>query len=465
MQHASNSAGVAAPDARSASSSRPKVNKMHRLPYQHELHSGPEIEQAHSEEIKIKLFDMVLCFSRALDLLHPAIADHHLRVAYIACCLAEEMGFTPPEIQNALIAGALHDAGAVSSSARLRLLDYALGNYRLDDTRISEDEDIHQHGLEGFELMQDFPPFAQAASAIRFHHVEWGFGRGSEFAGEPVPLMASILYLADRVAVMPVAERNILEQAAEIRGTVGAGSGKLFMPEIVAAFQEASARESFWLDVACQHKEKIICNRFGGHEIELNLEALHELAKMFSKIIDYHSPFTATHSSGVAAVAEGLGQRLGFSFAECRLLRVAGYLHDIGKLAVSPDILDKPGKLTDEEMFAVKQHPYFTFQILSMVPGLETVNTWASLHHERLDRQGYPFRSRELPLGSRIIAVADIFAAITEDRPYRKGMDRMRAIAVLDQMVLDQAIDREIVAVLRNDYDEFHSIRSLSQES
>lgn len=268
-------------------------------------------------------------------------------------------------------------------------------------------------------LTRDFPPFAQAASAIRFHHVDWDFGRGSEFAGEPMPIAASILRLADSVAVMAVTERNILEQAHETRETVAAGSGRLFMPEIVAAFQEVSAQESFWLDVACQHKEAIIRDRFGEHEIELNLEALHELAKMFGKIIDYRSPYTATHSSGVAAIAEMLGQRLGFFSTESKLLRVAGYLHDIGKLAVPPEILDKPEKLTIEEMFIVKQHPYFTFRILSMVPGLETVNTWASLHHERLDRQGYPFRSRGIPLGSRIIAVADLFTAITEDRPYR----------------------------------------------
>lgn len=414
-----------------------------------------------SEEIKIKLFDMVLCFSRALDLLHPAIADHHLRVAYIACCIAEELGFTSAEIQNVLIAGALHDAGAVSSAVRLRILDYALNSYRLDDVEFPED--IHKHGFEGFELMQKFPPFAQAASAIRFHHVEWDFGRGSEFAGEPVPLVASILYLADRVAIMPVTERNILEQAAEIRGAVAGDTGKWFMPEVVAAFHEVSAPESFWLDMVCQHKETIISDRFGEHEIDLNLDSLHELAKVFGKIVDYRSPFTATHSSGVAAVAEALGQRLGFSSTDNRLLKIAGYLHDIGKLAVPPEILDKPEKLTKEEMFVVKQHPYDTFRILSMVPGLKTVNTWASLHHERLDRQGYPFRAHEIPLGSRIVAVADIFTAITEDRPYRMGMDRTRSIEVLNQMVIDKAIDGDIVAVLLNDYDEFHRIRSLSQ--
>lgn len=182
---------------------------------------------AHRSDLKIKLFDMVLCFSRALDLLHPEIADHHLRVAYIACCVAEQMGLASAEIQNVLIAGALHDAGAASSTTRLRLLDYALGNYRLDEAKIPED--IHEHAFKGSELVKDFLPFSQAASAIRFHHVEWNFGRGGEFDGVPVPLTASILYLADRVAVMPMKSGNILEQAAEIRGAVAADTGRRFI--------------------------------------------------------------------------------------------------------------------------------------------------------------------------------------------------------------------------------------------
>lgn len=416
-----------------------------------------------SAEFEIKRLDMVLCFSRALDLLHPAIADHHLRTAYIAGCIAEELGLAQAEIQNALIAGALHDAGAVSSSVCARTLDYALGGSQLNERECQED--IHKHGFEGFVLLRDFSPFAEAASAIRFHHVDWNFGQGSEFAGEPVPLTASILRLADHVAVMTVTNRNILEQAAEICEAVTADSGRLYMPEIIAAFLEASVRESFWFATASQNKEAIIKGRFGKHAIDFDLNALHQSARILGRIIDYHSPFTATHSSGVAAVSEMLGQRLGFSSADSGLLKVAGYLHDIGKLAVPPGILDKPGKLSKEEMFVVKQHPYDTFRILSMVSGLETVNMWASLHHERLDRQGYPFRPREIQLGSRIMSVADIFTAITEDRPYRKGMDRARSIAVLDQMVLDKAIDGDVVAILRNDYDEFYRIRSLSQES
>lgn len=416
-----------------------------------------------SEDIDVKLFSMVLCFSRAIDFLHPKISEHHLRVAYVASCLADELGLGQVQIQDALIAGALHDVAAVSSAMHFDLFDDALTRDHTSGRQIVDN--LHHHGWEGYLMLRDFPPFAEAASAIRFHHVNWDYGYGREFEGERVPLTSHILRLADYIAVLPDDDRNVLEQVADIRKAVAAATGRWFMPTVVAAFDEISERESFWLDITSRHKEEIISRRFGDSKVSLDMDGLYQLARIFGKIIDYRSPFTGTHSSGVAATSEELAQRLGMSPIERRLIGVAGNLHDIGKLAVPTEVLDKPGKLTPQEMFIIRQHPYYTDRILSTVPGLETVNIWASLHHERLDGKGYPFRSRELPLGSRIIAVADIFTAITENRPYRRGMDRTQCLEVLSQLVAEGAIDGDVVAVLRNDFDQIHRIRRRSQQT
>lgn len=416
-----------------------------------------------SEDIDVKLFSMVLCFSRAIDFLHPKISEHHLRVAYVASCLADELGLGQVQIQDALIAGALHDVAAVSSAMHFDLFDDALTRDHTSGRQIVDN--LHHHGWEGYLMLRDFPPFAEAASAIRFHHVNWDYGYGREFEGERVPLTSHILRLADYIAVLPDDDRNVLEQVADIRKAVAAATGRWFMPTVVAAFDEISERESFWLDITSRHKEEIISRRFGDSKVSLDMDGLYQLARIFGKIIDYRSPFTGTHSSGVAATSEELAQRLGMSPIERRLIGVAGNLHDIGKLAVPTEILDKPSKLTPQEMFIIRQHPYYTDRILSTVPGLETVNIWASLHHERLDGKGYPFRSRELPLGSRIIAVADIFTAITENRPYRRGMDRTQCLEVLSQLVAEGAIDGDVVAVLRNDFDQIHHIRRRSQQT
>ena len=416
-----------------------------------------------SETVDVRLFDMVLCLSRAIDFLHPRISEHHLRVAYTAACLAEELGLAAGPIQDVLIAGALHDVAAVTSPIRHDLFEKALADRHSGNAH--RHDDLHRHGFDAYRMLRDFSPFALAASAIRFHHVDWNFGEGNTFRGEPVPLASHILRLADVVAVTPSDGVSILEQVGALRKRIDAGTGRLFHPDIVAAFGAIAEKESFWFDLTNRHKEDIIRRRFGVAQVRLDLDGLYSLSGIFGRIIDCRSPFTATHSSGVAATSEALAVRLGISASQTRLIGVAGYLHDIGKLAVPSAILDKPGKLTAEEMLVIKQHPYHTYQILAMVPGLETVNTWASLHHERLDAKGYPFRARTIPLGSRIIAVADIFTALTEDRPYRNGMERTQCLSVLDNLVAEGAIDGAIVAVLHHDFDEIHYIRSRSQQA
>lgn len=404
-------------------------------------------------EFNIRFFDVVLSVSRSLDLLSPALSDHHLRVAYIAASMAEVLGLEAQEKCDIAVAGALHDVGAVSLTTRLSLLRCCLTNHEFDTGRPGDD--IHRHALDGYKLLRDFVPFANAAHAIRFHHVDWNHGRGNEFAGEPVSPASHILRLADHVAILPESSGHILRQAPVIRRFVADHAGRLFKEDLVKAFEHASSRESFWLDLVSPHKEEIIRPYFGEHDVRLTSDELYELTRLFGRIIDYRSPFTATHSANVAAVAELLADMAGLPAHQKRVLGLAGFLHDLGKLAVPSEILDKPARLTLEEELVVRQHPYFTHRILSMVPGLDTVATYGALHHERLDGGGYPFRSRGIPFGSRIVAVADVFSAVTEDRPYRCGMSWEQSLAVLDQQVGNGGLDGDIVALVRKHADKF----------
>lgn len=411
----------------------------------------------------VGLFDIVLSVSRALDLVSPEISDHHHRVAYVGARIAEAAGLRPEEKRDVIVAGALHDAGAISLVARLSLLDYSLANYRKPAPHSLLDN-IHQHGFDGFALLQGFAPFAEAANAVRFHHVEWNHGRGTQFGDDIVPFASHILYLADRVAVLPNGQDHILKQASRIRAQVVEGSGTLYMPELVEAFLEVSDNEAFWLDLASPHKEEIIRRCFGADDMMLDIDALYELARLFSRIIDYRSPYTARHSGAVAAAAEILAELAGMGRVEQRLVGVSGFLHDLGKLAVPAEILDKPGPLNAEETLIVKQHPYHTQRILSAVPGLHEIIVQGALHHERLDGSGYPFRIHRLPLASRVVAVADVFTAVSEDRPYRKGMHWRQALAALDFGVDDGALDGELVALLKDSLDRFSGLVSAAAQ-
>jgi len=406
------------------------------------------------KEVKINLFDLIISLSTAVDLVSQAVTNHHKEVAYIASSIARELGLSREEESELIIAGALHDMGALSLKERLETLNF-------------EVEFPHQHAERGYRLIKVFEPLSKIAYLVRYHHVPWKGGEGSDFKGEPVSLGSHILHLADRVDVLIDKKREILGQAKGIVEKIEEFAEKMFMPELVRAFKSVAGREYFWLDAAGSSIDQILSSRISLSTIELNLDNLLSLSKLFSQIIDFRSHFTSTHSSGVAVSAEALARFVGFSEKECQEMKIAGYLHDLGKLAISREILEKPGKLTPEEFNLIRSHTYYTYRILEPIAGLEVINSWASFHHERLDGRGYPFhhQGENLSLGSRIMAVADVFTALTEDRPYRKGMEGERALEILQEMAESSALDSNIISLLKVHFKEINSSRMVSQKA
>ncbi len=141
---------------------------------------------------------------------------------------------------------------------------------------------------------------------------------------------------------------------------------------------------------------------------------------------------------------------------EVQLMKIAGNFHDLGKLAIPNSILEKPGKLTEEEFAIIKQHTYYTYTILNTIGGIDQISEWAAFHHEKLDGSGYPFHvsSEKLTTGARIMAVCDIFVAIAEDRPYRKGMSEEKIKQVLKSQAKNGLLDDTIVNLLLENYHE-----------
>lgn len=404
-------------------------------------------------EIKVNLFDFIISFSEAIDLISPLVSNHHFKVAYIAYMIGSELRLFPEALNELVLAGALHDIGAISLKERLDALQF-------------EVENPYHHAEMSYLLLRSYGPFAQIATMVRFHHVPWNGGKGLEFNGNEVPLGSHILHLADRVAVLTGNnQQEVLGKSKYIIKQIQDESGKLFMPELVEAFKELASKESFWLEAASPSIRSILRDKVMLPVVEVAMEGLTEIAKLFSHIIDFRNRFTATHSSGVAASAEYLARLCGFSGRECQMMRVAGYLHDLGKLAVPVEILEKNGQLSREEFEIIKSHPYFTYRILESFKNLEEIAIWASFHHEKLDGSGYPFhlKAYDLPLGSRIMSVADVFCAITEDRPYRKGMPKEQVVKVLDDMVKNLSLDPYIVEILKSNFDEVNEYRKKAQ--
>lgn len=404
------------------------------------------------QELNISQLDALISLSNAVDLISPVVANHHKRVAYIASSLAAELGRPVREQNDLVVAGALHDVGALSLSDRLEILNFDV-------------EPTNKHSEIGYRLLRSFELMSEIALLVRHHHLSWNGGVGSEVNGEAVPLGSHILHLADRVAVLVNQRQEILQQSAPISEKIQEQSGKRFMPEVVEAFRNLAGKEYFWLDTLSQSIDSDWHGVSSLARAELDLWGLLDLAKLYCKIIDLRSSFTATHSSGVAHGAEALARLFGFGEKRCQMMKIAGYLHDLGKLRVPVEIIEKPGRLTDGEFAVVRSHTYFTYRVLEKIKGLEDINQYASFHHERLNGTGYPFHigSDDLLLGSRIMAVADVFTAMTEDRPYREGLKEGEVKRALEKSVKDSMMDGNVVSVLIRNFDEIDSIRRSAQ--
>lgn len=404
------------------------------------------------KDLRINLWALLSSLAKTFDLMSPEVADHCTRVAYLSLRLGEELSFPPEELRDVSIAGALHDVGAFSLDERLDLLAF-------------EESSPTKHSLAGYLLLKDVPLFSRAASLVRFHHVPWKQGAGAQENGTPVPRGSHLLHLADRAAVLITSGPAILGQVAGICETVSKWKGDAFVPEHVDALLRIAGKDYVWLDIASHTTETALGRSLGDQTVEFDPEALLSLSRLICRIIDFKSKFTATHSSGVAATGEALARLAGFSPRKRKMFEIAAYLHDLGKLAIPSEILEKPGKLTEEEWQVMRTHVYYTYQILSQIKAFEEIASWGALHQERLDGSGYPFRytALDLPPGARIMAVADVFTAVTEDRPYRKGMSRDAAIRELRDMVSHGELDGSLVDLLVKHYDKINLLRAASQ--
>ena len=403
---------------------------------------------------ELSLLNIVLAISEAVDMVSPDLADHHSRVAYIVYRLAEALGLSDSEQKKLTIAGAMHDIGVLSLNETRGLTKFEI------ETR-------PEHGEVGYLYLKPFEPLAKVGELIRDHHVYWEDGAGEVFCGHTVPPGSHLIHLADRIAVLIDTQQEVLTQIDSIRERIAGQSGRMFVPRFVDAFLDIADKEFFWLDAASPALEWRLAYRGEWDLVALNGKEFMELARLFCKIVDFKSPFTAAHSSGVAACAGTLGRLSGLCEADCDRMMTAGFLHDIGKLSVPLEILEKPGVLDEREIAIIRHHSYQTFKILRRIGLDETIRNWSAYHHERLDGSGYPFHvdASQLTPGCRIMAVADVFTALVEKRPYRSGLTRKKAIPILQNMTAKGWLDDDLVQTIAGNFDEMNAICHQAEES
>ncbi len=395
-------------------------------------------------QVTVNLGNLVLSLSDAMDLADPSLTQHQLRTAFVVWEMGKAAALPTERLEKTFIAALLHDIGAFSLEEKISLRNF-------------EVEKVDDHCIRGEILLSNIPWLKESSKIIRFHHKEWQHWQ--ESIENPLVFDSQLLCLADYVERKTSRDQYILHQHEDMISKIASLSGSLFHSEIVDLFLKISNREEFWLDLVSSKLYSFLLDAGPFRKIELDGSDISLISELFRNIIDFRSRFTSTHSSGVAASASMLSKFFGLTEAAIRLMEVAGNLHDIGKLAIPNSILDKSGKLTQEEMAIMKSHTYHTYSVINAIGGLQHIAEWAAYHHEKLDGSGYPFRctAGELSTEARIMAVADIFTALTEDRPYRKGMSQDGVVRILKQFSDNRLLDTRIINLLFENYEEIYS--------
>jgi HD-GYP domain-containing protein (c-di-GMP phosphodiesterase class II) len=429
------------------------------------------VEIANGNQGNIAASEIIVALSTALDLTEGQPAGHAARSCWIGMHIADQIGLPVEEKSALFYALLLKDLGCSSNASKVSYLFGAddrtvkknfktvnwqslWSNVRYVASQVSPQgrtwdkllriAAMAKQGSEGPRALikTRCERGANIARQLGFNELtahaildldeHWN-GKGHPIGkrGEEISLLGRILNISQTVEVF---WREAGMRAA--LDVVKSRSGNWFDPKLCRAFLQCCQNSAMQQGMASADILGEVVKLEPMHlQFEADSDFLDRVAKGFSDVVDAKSPWTYKHSEGVARISVGIAESLGWSGDRVVGLRRAALLHDLGKLGISNQILDKPGKMTDEEFAAMKQHPRLTELILMKVPALSELAQVAGAHHERLDGRGY-FRGIEsagLPLEARILMVADIFEALTAARPYRDGMPQEKVLNILEK--------------------------------
>ena len=429
---------------------------------------------AESRESAIRIADLLGAFSLASALAIGLHAEHGARSCYIGIHIAQELQLSLQQRTDLYYAELLKDAGCTTWTSQLAtfwLADEIAAKRELQffrdarnpldllpwlmryvaagapfPTRATHIMDFILNGREfmreGFEstcqvaarIAQrlDMPQTVQ--DALMYIFEQWdGHGMPSGTKGDTIPMISRIVLVTSFLEAFH--STGGLEAA---KGVAQERRGKAFDPSVVDAFLLLARKESFWnglehervWDTVLSMEPEESPHRYIGEE------KLTDVALALADYADMKSPYMAGGLRRVAEIAQRVARRMSLPERQVATIYHAGLVHDIGIVAVPSFVLNKPqDKLTEAEREQVRLHPYHSQRILSKVPALEAVIESVAAHHEQADGHGYyrGLRGSEIPVGARIIAVADRFDELSHDRPDRPALELDQAVNVMRQ--------------------------------
>jgi HD-GYP domain-containing protein (c-di-GMP phosphodiesterase class II) len=440
----------------------------------------------------ISLSEIISALSYALDLTEGAVHGHALRSCLLGMRIAEEAKLPSEQTSSLYFALLLKDIGSsrvnklqgaedrtaktiLESEGRATPRKPNLSSFRLlwnnvlpeagcvvRAARFVRDGMTHHQNLSALSSFRDDRGAAllsklgvdqSAAEAVRSVKERWdGSGYPDSLKGEQIPLLARICAVAQHLDF--TSATSGMQSAIE---TLEQRSGTWFDPELVRMARSLHRRGTLWNNCsptdAEQDTRQAVLDLDSGTRHQLEPNQIDRICEAFADVVDAKSHFTYSHSQGVADAAFGIAQAMGLSRDRAQLVRRAALLHDIGKLGVANTILNKKSQLSPEEWKAVYEHPRITRRILERIAPFHEMSVIAGEHHEKLDGSGYPdhLKASDLSIESRMIAVADVYAALSEDRPYRAGIELDETLSIMSKLIptqLDESCFEALVSVV-----------------
>lgn len=386
----------------------------------------------------VNLREVSYALSEALDYVGIDDTMHGKRVAFMSAEIAKKLGWNQSRIDDLIMMGMLHDCGVSSTDVHSHLVN----ELDWDNSQV--------HCLRGSSLLEKVGIYHNYAPVILYHHTHWD--SFEDAVSDEIKEYANLIYLTDRVDALRVqiGDASTLERH-NISSVIEKYSGSMFSPVLVAAYLETSVSDSFWFYLEAEALNDYFSEWIeAGEHIPVPFGTLKNIAMMFASVVDAKSTFTSEHTYGVASLARYLAKMAGLPIEGQEKIELSAFFHDLGKLRVADEILHKAGPLTDEERSHMNRHGFDSHMILRKIKGFQEIAKIASMHHETLDAKGYPYHlgGENIPIEARILTVADIFQALVQDRPYRKGLSADEAYEIIHQMGETNKLDQKIIAVL-----------------
>ena len=394
--------------------------------------------------MKINYLDLLYSIAEALDCverqLNNVATNHAMNVAYLCIKAARYANFSEYDVFDLATCALLHDNA---------LSEYLASEYGIDNKNVGlqlDGKGIEQHCVLGENNIKEIRFLGKNAKGAILYHHETADGSGPfGKTYEEVGIFARFIYLANELDLHFPLRNMSLQEYDKLRKYIALQEGKLFDSECVSIFLEG-IKFTDYIELGKLSLKTMIYQELDKQYVELTEDDIISFAKLFAKIIDYKSSITKKHSEGVARRAYEMAKYYHYSSEKAAKFYLAGALHDIGKLVVDSDILEKESRLTPSEFQHIKGHAYATYELLKQIEGMEDILEWAAYHHERLDGTGYPFglTADRLTEEARLMACIDIYQALVEERSYKQNMEHEEAMKIINQLAKEGKLDERI---------------------